>query len=132
MAVFLDASYIIGLLDSKDQWHAAAVGLQRSLGKARPTTHSLVVAEAVSVVGPRRGGKLAKQVYDTLWEACDVVEPTRSDLDEAMGTVVKFDGGLSLSDALAVVVAKKKRLRAIVSFDSDFDGKGVPRLHKAG
>jgi predicted nucleic acid-binding protein len=134
MALLIDASYIIALLDPRDQWHAKAKGLWPTVAEqqVRPLTHTFVVAEAVSVVGPRRGGKLAQEVYDTLWEEFQVVEPDRRMLDEAMGVVLKFDGALSLSDGLSVLIARRRRVRAIVSFDSDFDKAGVERLSDPG
>lgn len=132
MAVFLDASYIVALADPRDPWHAPAVALQKTVSRRMPAhTHALVVAEAVAIVGSAAGGKAARTVYDTLMDDTTCHFPNQAELDEAMRLVLKFDGGLSLADALSLVLMDTHDIPAIASFDRDFDGKGVQRLHKA-
>lgn len=132
MAFLLDASFVIALLDPKDQWHKAAKAAWPMVAKDPVRlVHTFTIMESVNTVAPRRGGKLAQIVYDTLWDECQVVEPDRRMLDDAMDVVLRFDGGLSLSDALSVHVVQSRRLKAIVSFDRDFDAAGIARVPKA-
>ncbi|HEX9815774.1 MAG TPA: PIN domain-containing protein [Candidatus Thermoplasmatota archaeon] len=129
MALFLDASFFIALADPKDQWHAAAVGLLPRVKRNRPWhTHALVVAEVVAVIGSALGGKAARTAYHSMRDEATVHVPALDDLDESMGLVVQYDGGLSLSDAWSLRLMRLHKVSSIVSFDSDFDGKGVERM----
>lgn len=129
MPLFADASYFIALTDPEDQWHAGARRLVRVAERRAPLeTHALVVGEVVAVVGSSAGGKAARQAYEGMRDNAIVHVPALDDLDEAMHDVVRYDGTLSLSDTLSLHLMRRRGIRDILSFDRDFDGKGVRRL----
>ena len=48
-----------------------------------------------------------------------------------MHEFLKYDGTLSVSDAVSVFIMKKKEIERIISFDSDFDKvQGIMRIHE--
>jgi len=48
-----------------------------------------------------------------------------------MGVFLRYDGTLSVSDAVSVFIMEKKNINRILSFDSDFDKvEGVVRIHQ--
>jgi hypothetical protein len=44
---------------------------------------------------------------------------------------LRYDGTLSVSDAVSVFIMEKKNINRILSFDSDFDKvEGIVRIHQ--
>jgi predicted nucleic acid-binding protein len=101
--VFIDTSHHVGLVDRKDQWHESARRVARPLPK-RPKLTNLVVAEAVTIVGNRSGGKPARLLYDSFVDQCDVMFVNRALVAPALVQHTRFDGALSLADCATVCV----------------------------
>lgn len=123
MPVVVDATHFIGLVNKADRSHRTAKRNQERLaGKHELHTTLLVLGEVSAVLGPTLGGKLTKRVLDGIRADVSVIHPSASDLDDAMGLFLKYDGKLSLSDTLLLVHAE--RLGAsVLSYDSGFQGK---------
>jgi predicted nucleic acid-binding protein len=126
---FADTSFYIALARPQDAWHRAARQLLDVAEQRDPLhTTALVVAEVVAMVGPFEGGKAAMAVYDALNREGVVHFPRPNDYDAAMRIVLRFDGKLSLCDALTLHTMELYGATDLLSFDKDFDGKGVNRL----
>lgn len=131
MPAFADATFLVALMDPDDQWHDQARALLPFAKRNVPLhTHALGVAEVIAIVGGRLGGKVAREAYARLRDTTEIHLPSLEDLDEAMTHVVRYDGTLSLSDALALHVMRREGIGDILSFDKDFDGKDVNRVHQ--
>ena len=126
--IFLDSSYLIALADRRDQWHRKAMKLKDKLDR-KMIISDLVMSETVTVIGKRAGGKAGRKLYDFFTDSCEVVYADERLLAESMETFLKYDGKLSLADALSVVIMKRKKMAKIASFDSDFDRvRGINRV----
>lgn len=129
MPTFVDASFYIALARPADPWHRAAVALLDTLDQRGPLhTTALVLAEVIAMVGAHEGGKAAQVTYDGIQEAGVVHYPGPLDLDTSMRIVLRFDGRLSLCDALTLHLMQREGASDLLSFDKDFDGKGINRL----
>lgn len=127
--VFVDASFLVALLHERDQHHVEAKAFAPSVARQAPwRTHALALGEVVAVLGPRTGGKKARDAYEGIRDTMDVRVPTLQDLDDAMVHVLRHDGKLSLSDGLFVLYARRDGDRKILSFDADFDKAGLDRF----
>ncbi len=126
---FGDASYFIGILDRRDQWHEAAVRLSGSVtGRLHVT--DVAMGETITLVGARSGGKSARRAYDLFLDACDIVYTGAAEFAEAMSYHTRYDGRLSTSDCLLVVAMVSANDPQVLSFDSDFDlVRGIERIH---
>lgn len=126
---FGDASYFIGILDEKDQWHEAAVRLASTVdGRLRVT--DVAMGETITLVGARKGGKRGRQVYDLFLDACEIVFTGPAEFEDAMHYHTRYDGRLSTSDCLTVAAMVSAKDSKVLSFDSDFDlVRGMERLH---
>jgi predicted nucleic acid-binding protein len=126
--IFGDSSFFVGLVDARDHWHSRAARLADTLPKEFVIS-DLVVAESVTIIGARGGGKPALALYEYFRDACDLEFVDSELLDFAMQTHLKFDGKLSLADCVSIVLMSQRGLSRIVSFDSDFDRvKGIERI----
>lgn len=127
--ILVDSSFFIALVDRKDQWHVQAKKMQTSLAGETVIISDLIVAEAVTIVGKRSGGKAGEQLYHFFIDNCDIIYVDESILKGGMSVFLQYDGTLSVPDAVSVSIMAKKDIDRILSFDSDFDKvDGITRL----
>ncbi|MGI0054919.1 MAG: hypothetical protein ACREBZ_04280 [Thermoplasmata archaeon] len=69
--IFGDSSFVVGLTDSRDQWHARAGRLASRL-PAGMLVSDLGIAESVTIVAARGGGKAAQDLYRYLRDSCEI------------------------------------------------------------
>ena len=121
--VFADSSFFIGLMDKKDQWH------KRSLKVLEKVTDEmvisdLIISESVTMIGYRAGGEAGSKLYNFFVDNCTVEYVNEDILQNAMVLFSKYNGKLSVADSTSVIIMKRKGIKAIISFDSDFDKVG--------
>jgi hypothetical protein len=127
--IFADSSYFIGLADLKDQWHPQAVGILKKV-KDKFMISDLVLSETVTSIGSRAGGKAGKRIYDYFIDNCEIVFVDDDLLWEAMEIFLKYGGKLSVADSVSIAIMKRRGIKKIISFDSDFDRvKGISRIY---
>ena len=129
----LDTSFIIGLLDEKDLWHASALELQAAFrtGGFRPHVFDCVLSEVISTLARRTHEKRREADLKALLEQIKIEFPTKSitwlypDLprrfDEVVGLVQQSTGALNFNDALIALSCRIRGIPFLVSFDADFD-----------
>lgn len=129
--IFVDSSFFIALVDRKDQWHPAAKALLPLLADETILISELIIAESVSIIGRRSGGKAGEQLYQYFMDNCDLIVADQKILKGGMSVFLRHDGILSVSDAVSVFIMKRKNIERILSFDSDFDKiEGIVRIHE--
>lgn len=127
--IFVDSSYFIAFADKADRWHNAAVKLSGNL-KADFVISDHVIAEAVSTIGRRGGGKAGMDLYEFLVNNRHVVYVDEELLKQSMEIYLKYDGTLSVADAVSLEIMRRRGIKKIVSFDADFDKvTGITRIH---
>jgi predicted nucleic acid-binding protein len=130
MMILADSSFFIAVADKKDQWHSAAKKLVPEITGETPVISDLIIAEAVTIIGRRSGGKAGERLYHYFTDNCELVPATGHVLKGGMSVFVQYDGTISLSDAVSVHIMRTQQIDTIVSFDSDFDKvEGIRRLH---
>ncbi|OGS49651.1 MAG: hypothetical protein A3K65_06795 [Euryarchaeota archaeon RBG_16_68_12] len=123
-----DSSYFVALANRKDRWHRDAVRVSKSI-RDRVLVTDMTVAEAVTIVGSRVGAKAGMALFQYFLDDCEVrfadLELTR----RAMAAWLRYDGRLSVPDAISLEVMSQRGISRILSFDSDFDRvRGIERL----
>lgn len=127
--ILADSSYFVALADRRDRWHPDALRVKETVPQDFLVT-DLIVAEAVTIVGSRRGGRPAKTLYEYFVDSCDVEFVEERLLRDAMVHHLRYDGRLSVADCVTLAVMGRRGLREIVSFDHDFDRvRGIRRIH---
>ncbi len=128
--IFGDSSFFIALVDRKDQWHRAAKALLPVLADETFLISDLIIAESVTIIGRRSGGKAGEQLYHYFMDNCERVGTDEKMLNGSMQVFLRYDGTLSVSDSLSVFIMKREKINRIISFDADFDKVGgIVRLH---
>lgn len=124
-----DSSYFVALADVKDRWHEDALRVRGSVPQEFFLS-DFVVAEAVTIIGSRRGGKPARTMYEYFMDSCEVDFADGDLLRDGMIHHFRYDGRLSVADCVSLAIMDRRRARDIVSFDSDFDRvRGIRRVH---
>ncbi|MEA1909306.1 MAG: PIN domain-containing protein [Euryarchaeota archaeon] len=119
--IFVDSSYYIAIVDTKDQWHKKALELSEYIETNISVVSSFIISEVVTEIGRRSGGKVAYNLYNYFTDNCKIIYINRDLLSESMEIVLKYDGTLSLADATSVAIMDNMKIGEIISFDSDFD-----------
>jgi predicted nucleic acid-binding protein len=123
-----DSSYFVALADRRDRWHTDAVRIRRTVTQEFLVA-DFVVAEVVTIVGNRQGGKTAQILDEYFVDETEVAFVDGRLLDEAMALHLRYDGRLSAADCVSVALMGREGIRDIVSFDSDFDRvRGIRRI----
>ena len=129
--IFVDSSFFIALVDRKDQWHPAAKAVLPVLTDETIIISDLIIAESITIIGRRSGGKAGEQLYHYFIDNCDLIFTDEKILKGSMTVFLRYDGTLSFSDSASVFIMMKKNIDRILSFDSDFDKvAGVVRIHE--
>ncbi len=123
-----DSSYFVALADWRDRWHRDALRARDEVQGGLLVT-DLVLAEAVTIVGGRRGGGPAQTLYEYFVDACEVEFVGEGLLRESMALHLRYDGGLSVADCATVALMARRGIREVASFDPDFDRvPGIQRI----
>ena len=128
--IFVDSSFFIALADQRDQWHPAAKAMLPVLADETIVISDLIIAESVTIIGRRSGGKAGEYLYHYFMDNCDLVVTDEKILKGGMVVFLRYNGTLSVSDAVSVFIMERKNIKKILSFDSDFDKvEGIIRIH---
>ena len=129
----LDTSYVLGLIDEQDLWHARAVQLQGALeaGDFRTSIFDCVLAEVISLLARRTYEQRRSSSFSELTARIQTRFPAKSitwlypdlpaDYEAILKLVVETNGELNFNDALIAIACRKRGIGWLASFDTDFD-----------
>jgi len=127
--ILIDSNFFINLLDTKDKHHTKAKKILKKIEKQEKVVTDGVILESVTLSGSLFGGKIATALYNNIKDNYTIYN-TNHLYDKGMKIHLKYDGTLSLVDALLIETMKELKINEIISFDSDFDNKdGVVRIY---
>lgn len=131
--VFIDTGAVYAIEDVRDRWHGDAVAIRDRIEADGwvPITTSLVVGEAVTLIGSRFGTEHGYRVGMRLLtsRALEIVRPDAS-LEAAALSLYRKMGGrdLSFADALGLHVIRSRRIEKVFTFDRHFERCGAEVL----
>jgi predicted nucleic acid-binding protein len=141
--VILDTTYIVGLIDERDNWHIQAKGIEERLIRANIPLIFLdcVVNEVINVIVRRfREKKRAKEISSSIEKfqsVCpeDAITWMYPEIEKffrrIVETVKASKGILNFHDAFILHIADEFGVTHIVSFDKGFDKTNLRRIgHK--
>ncbi|MDL2246046.1 PIN domain-containing protein [Methanobrevibacter sp. OttesenSCG-928-K11] len=118
--ILIDSSFIIAIINNKDQWNERAITLYSNIIKEKKIMPLLMMSESITSINSRLGVKNTIELYKTLEKEFNIYYPTKNDITKSMEILSKYNN-LSLADSLAIYIMKKENITDIYSFDSDFD-----------
>ena len=133
MVIAIDTSVLIGMLDTRDVWHSAALQMQGALLAAQmlPVYFDCVLAEAVSTLVRRLREQRREQDISSLLDRLDAELPPETltwlfpDVPRlyrhVMGLIRSSAGELNFNDGLITLACRERQIRLLASFDRDFD-----------
>ena len=129
----IDANVLVGLLDSHDQWHPAAVTLRDALCEAgvEPVYFDCVLNETITVLArrvreqgqPEQLGVVLDQLARLIL-ADDITWISRGIqrlYHQVVSLVRSSSGALDFHNSLMALVCREMGISAVISFDRDFD-----------
>jgi uncharacterized protein len=130
LAVFVDTSAFVALVDRHDRNHAAARRCLRTLARQRRelVTSTYVVDETLTLTRMHLGHTVAVEIGQRLLETkwCRVVDVSEGVRDQAWHIFVQYDDQLfSFTDCTSFALMRAMRLDTTFTFDrSDFRTAG--------
>ena len=127
--IFLDTSYIVGLLVEKDQWHDKAIELICKIDKKEQIICMSVLNESTTLINKKIGPEASKKAYQLLYDNFTILDEDMELYNSSVKILIKYHLR-SLTDSIIVELMKKNDIIEIVSFDPDFDKiEGIVRIH---
>lgn len=117
--IFVDTSFLIALLITKDRFHKRAIEISQSINE-RKVINNTVLSETLNAFSGK-GGKVGKDLYDALIEMFDIQYLTKDDYEDAINLYLQYDSSINYSDCTILSTMFQNNINQIVSFDSDFE-----------
>ena len=133
--LFADAMYWIAIANHKDQWHAKAVHMMRSLGQATLVTTEEVLDEFLTYYsghGPILRNNAAQTVEDALADPLVIVRPqTHQSFLDGFGLYkARLDKEYSLTDCISMQTMRREGLTEALTKDRHFEQEGFRVLFR--
>jgi len=134
--IFVDSTVWIGDADLNDDLHNSSHAILEAVRMGRlpfALTTDFVIDEVVTILGYRRGfgGQKAKTVGESILQSPRVftVFVDEEILRTALTRYPMFEGKLSLTDVVSIILVEKYGVKQVYSHDTDFDQvQGIERL----
>lgn len=130
--IFVDSSAFFALLNDRDQHHAEATRILKSLARegAVLLTTNYIVAETHALTLVKLDYSAARSFLKSSEDSSLIVVRARVEDEEAARNIVyRYDDkSFSLTDAISFAVMDRLRIREAFSFDSDFRRYGLTSL----
>ena len=133
MVIAIDTSVLIGMLDTRDVWHSAALQVQGALLAAQlaPIYLDCVLAEAASTLVRRLREQRREQEIPGLLDRLEAELPPETmtwlfpDVPRlyrhVMALIRSSAGELNFNDGIIALACRERQMRLLASFDRDFD-----------
>lgn len=128
--IFLDTSFVIALLNDKDQYHGHAKTLSYKFENSSLLTTSAVLLEIGNSLA-KDFRKEALEVIRVLTKSkrVEVAEIDLRTLEKGLAVYEKYaDKTWGLVDCISFVVMREARLTEVLTFDQDFEQAGFTIL----
>ena len=127
--IFLDSTYLIGVILKKDTYTERALQLKSVLKNERKLINNTVFTEVMNSLTATNSTYDADELTGLLLSyEIDFLGP--DDYAEAASLYKHYNHAVNFSDCTILQTMIKNKVNTIVSFDSDFDKiKGIHRIY---
>ena len=132
--IFFDTTVIIDCFIKKyndgkeNRRHKRAIELWNSVDETKIISN-LVIVEVINILYLKleKDKDMVKKVYNILFNDFEVIEDSKY-YNIAINKLHEYDEQLSINDCIYLAIMEDYGIEKIVSFDSQFDNKGIKRI----
>jgi uncharacterized protein len=119
--IFLDSSYLIGLIIDNDQHHTKAVELKPYLKNEKKLINNTVLVETLNSIKKTNHSIDTDEIINSISKLDDINFLTKNDYFKSLELFNYYNQSINYSDCMMLYTMQQYSLNTIVSFDSDFD-----------
>lgn len=119
--IFLDSSYLIGLIIDNDQHHTKAVELKPYLKNEKKLINNTVLVETLNNIKSTNHSIDTDEIVNSILKLDSIEFLTREDYFKSIELFNYYNQSINYSDCTMLYTMQQYSLNTIVSFDSDFD-----------
>ena len=119
--IFLDSSYLIGLIIDNDQHHTKAVELKPYLKNEKKLINNTVLVETLNNIKSTNHSIDTDEIVNSILKLDSIEFLTREDYFKSIELFNYYNQSINYSDCTILYTMQQYSLNTIVSFDSDFD-----------
>ncbi|MBR0471499.1 MAG: type II toxin-antitoxin system VapC family toxin [Methanosphaera sp.] len=119
--IFLDSSYLIGLIIDNDQHHTKAVELKPYLKNEKKLINNTVLVETLNSIKRTNHSIDTDEIINSILKLDDIDFLTKNDYFKSLELFNYYNQSINYSDCTMLYTMQQYSLNTIVSFDSDFD-----------
>lgn len=121
--IFLDATFLLGLILEKDETHKRAIELIPTIDKKQKITSNIMTVETLNLLRKRLKKNLLADVYKNILITSNVFDEHRGIYDRAVEISQKYKGKIGYADCTTIAIMEELNIYEIASFDDHFDNK---------
>ena len=131
--VFIDTSYLIAIINPRDDHHQRAEAVSKRIGTYSAVTSEMVLTEFLNYFSAK-GPQLRQMSLKSIESLCsdpniEVVPQTSQQFDDALRYYRnRPDKGYSLTDCASMLIMKEKNLQDVLTHDQHFQQEGFCAL----
>ena len=119
--IFLDSSYLIGLIIDNDQHHTKAVELKPYLKNEKKLINNTVLVETLNSIKRTNHSIDTDEIINSILKLDDIDFLTKNDYFKSLELFNYYNQSINYSDCTMLYTMQQYSLNTIVSFDTDFD-----------
>ena len=128
--IFLDSTYLIGLMSDNDDYHEKAHQIRPVIDRERKLINNTVLVEVLNSLKKNNHKLELDEIMDALLGLDKVVFLTDEDYDESFKLFKYYNLSVNYSDCTILKTMMDNNVSVVVSFDSDFDKiNGIRRIY---
>ncbi len=128
--IFLDSSYLIGLIINKDKYHQKSKTLKPVLSNEIKVINNTVLVEVLNSLKITNHKTNLDSMINSLLKIDNIHYLNEEDYKKSIELFKFYNQSINFSDCTILSTMLKNNIRNIVSFDSDFDKiKNIQRIY---
>lgn len=128
--IFLDSSYLIGLIIDNDQHHLKATELKPFLKHEKKIINNTVLVETLNSINRTNHTLETESIINSILKIDIIDFLTKKEYFKSLELFNYYNQGINYSDCTMLYTMQANNVNKIVSFDNDFDKvNGINRIY---